>query len=239
VSESNDFLRRISVLPMNRRVSLRIARLENNEWVEKDFRITLEGIDLVKKSDARKRKTPQVYIDMEIDRTFGSARAAMDPIGKETRAGTILVRGREPKPWVERYDGGDVEVVFDGKPIQGETATDIAARAQAWNAVLAENAREGFAKVDFAGGALIGGTTVDRMEVETGDGAKLTYFIDFETGRILRLDIHADAWAKVVSLYFEDWRKVGGLQRPYRVLILDRDKESLMQTITYEAITRS
>ena len=241
VTESNDFLRRISVLPMNRRVSLRVARLDNGAWVEKDYRVTLEGIDLVKQSDARKRKTPQVYIDMEIDRTFDRARAVVDAIGAETRKGSILVRGREPKPWTESYAGGadKVEVTFDGKAIGGEALADVATRARAWNDALGEKAREGFAKVHFAGGALIGGVTVDRMEVETKDGAQRTYFIDLDTGRILRLDLHAEAWAKVVSLYFEDWRKVGDLQRPFRVLIFDRDKESLMQTITYEAITRS
>ena len=68
---------------------------------------------------------------------------------------------------------------------------------------------------------------------------ELTYFIDLNTGRILRMDIHADAWAKFVSIYFEDWRRVAGLQRPYRLKLFDRDKASLMQTITYEAITRS
>jgi S1-C subfamily serine protease len=239
IGETNDFLRRISVLPMNRRVSLRIARLEKDKWVEQDFLVTLEGIDLVKKSDARKRKTPKVYIDMEIDRTFNKARAELNGIEKETRKGTMLVRGREPKPWVESYAGDRVDITFAGKALQGETLADIAARAKAWNAAVAENARQAFKSVKFAGGALVAGITVDRMEVTTKDDRKLTYFIDLSTGRILRMDIHADAWAKVVSIYFEDWRKVAGLQRPYRVKLFDRDKASLMQTITYEAITRS
>jgi len=239
VTEANDFLRRISVLPMNRRVSLRVARLEKGQWIERDVRVTLDGIQLVKDSDAKKRQTPKVYIDHEIDRTFGKARALLDPIGKELRKGTILVRGRDAKPWVERYDGDRVDVEFDGKALDGETVADVKARALAWNAAVAEKAREGFKSVDFVGGALVEGVTADRMEVETQDGKQLTYFIELGTGRILRLDIHADAWAKVVSLYFDDWREAGGLQRPYRVRLFDRDKESLMQTITYEAITRS
>ncbi|MHC4938248.1 MAG: S1C family serine protease [Planctomycetota bacterium] len=239
VTETNDFLRRISVLPENRRVSLRIARLEKNKWVEQDFNVTLEGIDLVKKSDARKRKTPKIFIDMEIDRTFDHARAELAPVNAETRKGTLLVRGREPKPWVESYAGDRTDVTFAGKALGGETLADIAERAKAWNDAVAEKAREKFKEVVFAGGALVAGITVDRMEVTTRDDKKRTYYIDLNTGRILRLDLHADAWAKVVSIYFEDWRKVGGLQRPWRVRIFDRDKESLMQTITYEAITRS
>jgi hypothetical protein len=239
VTETNDFLRRISVLPENRRVSLRIARLEKNKWVEQDFNVTLEGIDLLKKSDARKRKTPKIFIDMEIDRTFDHARAELAPVNAETRKGTLLVRGREPKPWVESYAGDRTDVTFAGKALGGETLADIAERAKAWNDAVAEKAREKFKEVVFAGGALVAGITVDRMEVTTRDDKKRTYYIDLNTGRILRLDLHADAWAKVVSIYFEDWRKVGGLQRPWRVRIFDRDKESLMQTITYEAITRS
>ena len=103
VTETNDFLRRISILPEGRRVSLRIARLEKDGWVESDHRVTLEGIQLVKKSVAKRRKKPQAFIDMEIDRTFDAARAAMAPIGDETRTGTIEVRGRDKQPWVETY----------------------------------------------------------------------------------------------------------------------------------------
>jgi len=239
IGEANDFLRRISVLPENRWVELRVARLEKDEWKEMDFRVKLDGIELIKKSDARKRKTPQVFIDHEIDRTFEKARSLLDPIGKESRKGMIHVRGREPKPWVVEYDGADVAVTFDGKALEGEAAADVAKRAKAWNDALRDNAREKFKSVEFAGGALVGGVTVDRMEVETEGGEQRTYFIDLQTGRILRMDVFADAWAKVLSLYFEDWREVGGLQRPWRVKVLDRDKHKLMQTITYEEITRS
>ena len=80
------------------------------------------------------------------------------------------------------------------------------------------------------------GLTVDRMQVTTQDDKERTYFIDLETGRIVRLDLYADAWAKPVSLYFSDWRNAGGLQRPYTVRIFDAEKETLMQTIRYEVI---
>ena len=41
---------------------------------------------------------------------------------------------------------------------------------------------------------------------------------------------------KVVSLYYDDWRTIEGVQRAFRVRVFDRDKESLMQTIRYESI---
>ena len=112
---------------MNRVVTLRVARMEKDKWIEKDHRIKLEGIQLVKKSDAKKRKTPKVYIDMEIDRTFNAARAAIDAITKETRKGAIHVRGREPKPWIETYDGAKATVHYDGKELAGETVDDVGA----------------------------------------------------------------------------------------------------------------
>jgi S1-C subfamily serine protease len=239
ISESNDFSRRIAVLPEGRRVSLRVARLEDDKWVEKDYRITLEGIQLVKNSTAKKRKTPTKYIEMEIDRTFGAARTACAAVGKEKRSGTIAVRGREAKTWIEEHADGKATVTYDGKVLDGEIPADIAKRAATWNLAVAENARTGFKSVKFVGGALIRGITVDRMQVETKTGEKLTYFIRMETGRILRVDMLADAWAKTVSLYFEDWRTINGAQRPYRVRIFDTKKESLMQTISYEAIHTS
>lgn len=239
IGESNDFLRRISILPEGRRVSIRVARLTEDKWVEKDYRVTLEGIQLVKASDAKKRKTPTRYIEMEVDRTFGAARNACPAIGSEKRVGTIAVRGREPKTWMEEYAGSKATVTYAGKVLEGEIPADVAKRAAAWNLAVAEKARKGFKSVRFVGGALVRGVTVDRMEVETNDGEKFTYFIRMETGRILRIDMLADAWAKTVSLYFEDWRTVKGVQRPYRVLIYDTKKESLMQTISYEAIHTS
>jgi hypothetical protein len=41
-----------------------------------------------------------------------------------------------------------------------------------------------------------------------------------------------------LSLFFTDWRTAGGLQRPYKVTVWDRKKESLLQTITYTAIRK-
>ncbi|MEM8885234.1 MAG: trypsin-like peptidase domain-containing protein, partial [Planctomycetota bacterium] len=239
VSETNDFSRRIAVLPEGRRVSLRVARLQNGEWAEKDYRVTLEGIDLIRKSDANKRQTPRIYIDHEIDRTFGKVRALFPPVGTETRAGEILVRGREPKPWIESYKDGAARVTFQGKELQGEILDDLARRARAWNLAVSEKPREAFASIDFVGGGIVAGITCDRMEVKTKEGEEITFFIDLDTGRVMRMDIQADAWAKDISLYYEDWRKIGDLQRPYRVRIFDRDKETLMQTILYKAIERS
>jgi len=237
--ETNDFSRKIAVLPKGRRVSLRIASLEKNKWVERDLRITLEGIPLVKKSVAQKRKAPQNLIDYEIDRTFGAARKLIQPIAGETRTGKIIVRGREPKSWTEKYADGKTTVVFGDKEIAGETLADMAKRAAAWNDALSTEGRKAFKSVKFAGGALVGPTTVDRMEVVTKGGEERTYFIHLDTGRILRIDLYADAWAKPVSLYFDDWRNAGGLQRPYKVMIHDTERDTLMQTIEYEAITKS
>jgi len=236
--ETNDFSRRIAVLPKGRRVSLRVASMNDNKWVERDLRITLEGVELVKKSVAKARKAPQNYINHEIDRTFKAARSVIQPVATETRKGTITVRGRDPKPWIETYADGKTTVKFKGKDLGGETLADVAKRMAAWNDALDPAGRKAFKSVRFVGGALVGAITVDRMEVETKGGKKRTYFIHLDTGRILRMDVYADAWAKPVSLYFDDWRKTGGLQRPHRVRIYDTEKESLMQTIRYEAITR-
>jgi len=238
LAETNDFSRKIAVLPKGRRVNLRIASLEDNKWVERDLRITLEGIQLVKKSVSDKRKAPQNYIDHEIDRTFKAVRAFTQPVATETRKGTITVRGREPRSWIEKYADGKTTVEFNGKALGGETLADVAKRVAAWNDALSTEGRKAFKSVRFAGGALVGPKTVDRMEVESKGGENRTYFIHLDTGRIMRMDLYADAWAKPVSLYFEDWRNAGGLQRPYRTRIYDAEKETLMQTIEYEAITK-
>ncbi|MFQ5843371.1 MAG: hypothetical protein ACE5JG_00105, partial [Planctomycetota bacterium] len=60
--------------------------------------------------------------------------------------------------------------------------------------------------------------------------------VQLDTGRLLRLDLYAQGWARWISLYLSDWRRAGGLLRPYRVEIWDRDKERPLQTIVYETI---
>ena len=243
ISETNDFLRLISILPKGRRVSLRIARDEEDGWKERELRVTLDGIPLIKKSDLVKRKTPRTYIEAEIDRTFAAAAAAMQPISKETRKGTLLVRGREPRPLEERYEDGDVRTESGDRvrdtesgELDPDVRADLLERVLAWNDLVRPEARKGFPSVDFTGGALVGGTTVDRFEVKTEGGRERVYFVHLETGRLLRLDLYANAWARWISVFLEDWRTAGGLQRPYRLTIWDREKETLLQTITYDSI---
>jgi len=101
---------------------------------------------------------------------------------------------------------------------------------------MAPKAREKFAKVEFTGGALISGETVDRFEVETSDGEKRVYFVQLDTGRLLRVDTYSQRWVRWLTLRFDDWRTAGGRQRPYKTTVIDRDKSRVLQTITYESI---
>jgi S1-C subfamily serine protease len=247
----NEFLRHISVLPKGRRVNVTIAKFGDDGWKEQTLPITLDGIQLVKESDKRKKETPRTFIEQEIERTFAASRAALQPIGSESRKGSLLVTGRDPKSLKESYsaDGtmrithGDrlVEVKADGgtdgaKPLDPDRRTDLLERVSAWNDMVAQDGTRIFESVDFTGGALVGGTTVDRMEVKTKAGTQRVYYIHLQTGRLLRLDLYAQSWVRWISLYFDDWRTAGGLQRPYKVAIWDREKEKLLQTITYESI---
>ncbi|MHC4933491.1 MAG: hypothetical protein ACYTGV_15005, partial [Planctomycetota bacterium] len=232
-------------------VSVTIAKFGDDGWEERTLPITLDGIQLVKDSDKRKKETPRTFIEQEIERTFAASRAALQPIRSELRSGSLFVTGRDPKPLKESYaaDGtmrityGDhlVEVKADGgtdgrKPLDPDRRTDLIERVSAWNDMVSPNGTRVFESVDFTGGALVGGTTVDRMVVKTKQDTERVYYIHMQTGRLLRLDIYAQAWVRWISLYFDDWRTAGGLQRPYKVAIWDREKEELLQTITYESI---
>jgi S1-C subfamily serine protease len=255
VSETNDFLRRISVLPMGRRVHLRVASYHEEGWKERDVEAVLDGIPLIRKSDAAKRKTPQVYIDHEIDRTFSAAREALGPVGAEVRQGTLLVTGRDPRPWAEHFDadgnvtwklGDTVRTALaagggtdGGEPIDEELRADMLERLSAWNDIMGPKAREGFQTVEFTGGALVGGVTVDRFEVETRGGEKRVYFIELDTGRLLRVDTYSQRWVRWLTLLFDDWRTANGLQRPYETTVIDRDKDRVLQTITYKSVQKS
>ncbi|MHC4957207.1 MAG: trypsin-like peptidase domain-containing protein [Planctomycetota bacterium] len=255
IRNSNEFLRLISVLPKGRKVTVAVKRLDDrgDKWEEKSFRIVLDGIPLIRKSDAAKKETPRTYIEQEIERTFTAARKALAPITDETRKGTLKVRGRDPKPWTETHAAGKHTFGAAGVAVSEEKQADFDERAAAWNdLVTPDNAAAGiehlpeagarllkrFKSVDFTGGALVNGVTADRIEVESKDGNKRVYFVDLDTGRLLRCDLYSQAWVRWISLYYDDWRDAGGLLRPYKVTIWDRDKESLFQTITYEAIQR-
>ena len=248
----NQFSRLIAVLPKGRRVSLKVARYEKETWSPLSFSVVLDGIPLLRGSQLKAKHVPHTYIEHEIDRTFEAARAAIAPIETEERAGRLIVRGRDPVALTERYSPGTVALQFgthsrtatakggidDGKPIGEERRRDMLERVEAVNDMVRQKAREGFAKVVFTGGALVSGHTADRFEVETKAGDKRVYFIELSTGRLLRVDLYARSWVRWISLLYSDWRLAGGLLRPYKTTIWDRDKRSLLQTIEYDSIRK-
>ncbi len=253
ITSVNQFSRLIAVLPKGRRVSLKVKRYDDGKWTEHAYRLNLEGIPLITKSKLQLKKPARVYLDQEIDRTFRAARAALQPIAAEHRTGTFAVRGRDAKPLAETYGGGGITLKIgdrvrtatpdggtDGdKALDPDYRKDMLERVAAWNDMLRDGARSKLGEVRFTGGALVDGTTVDRLEVKTADGAERVYYIHLDTGRLLRLDLYSHAWVRWLSLFFSDWRTAGGLQRPYKVTVWDREKESLLQTITYTAIRKT
>jgi hypothetical protein len=252
ITSVNQFSRLIAILPKGRRVSLKVKRYDDGGWAEHAYRLDLEGIPLITKSKLKLKKPARAYLDQEIDRTFRAAREAVPPVSGERRTGTFVVRGRDPKPLTEAYAGGRVTLTIgdrvrtatpdggtDGdKALDPGYRKDLLERVAAWNDILADGARNKLGEVKFTGGALVDGVTVDRIEVKTADGVERVYYIQLDTGRLLRLDIYSHTWVRWLSLFFTDWRTAGGLQRPYKVTVWDRKKESLLQTITYTAIRK-
>jgi S1-C subfamily serine protease len=253
ITSVNQFSRLIAVLPKGRRVSVKVKRYDDGKWTEHAYRLDLDGIPLITKEKLELKKPPRHYLDHEIDRTFGAARAALPPIAAERRTGTFIVRGRDPKPLVEEYGPGRILLRLgertrvatpdggtDGdQPLDADYGRDMRERVAAWNDLVADGARTRFKEVNFTGGALVDGETVDRIEVKTTDGDERVYHVRLDTGRLLRLDVYSRAWARWLSLFFSDWRTAGGLQRPYKVTVWDREKESLLQTIEYAAIRKT
>ncbi|HEX5137334.1 MAG TPA: trypsin-like peptidase domain-containing protein [Planctomycetota bacterium] len=246
----NQFSRLIAVLPKGRRISLRTARFEDGRWGEREHRLTLDGIPLVDEKGKELKKPPRTYLDMEVDRTFAAARAALQPVAAETREGTLTVEGRDPVALGEAYAAGRVtwttgdrvrEATAGGgrdgdEAIDPDLAKDMLERVAAWNDLLSADGRQHFATVDFTGGALVGHDTVDRIEAKTKEGVQRVYFVHLDTGLLRRLDIYSRNWARWISLVCEDWREANGLLRPYKVTVWDRDKEKLLQTIVYTGI---
>ncbi len=256
VRDVNQFSRMIAVLPKGRVVTLTVARYNNDddggtgEWKETSFRLALDGIPLIKKSKLATKSIPKKYIDHEIDRTFSAAAKALQPIDAELRRGTLTVRGRKPRALEERYKDGSVTITLGkrvrtatakggqegDKPLGEEKHGDMMERWMMWNDLLRDNARKEFAKVDFTGGALVGGITADRFEITTRDDDKRVYFIHLDTGRLLRVDLYSRTWVRWISLRFSDWREANGLLRPYKTTIHDRKKHSLLQTVQYLSV---
>ncbi len=252
ITEVNQFSRLIAVEPKGRRISLKAARFEDGKWTESEYRLTLDGIPLVDERGKAMKKPPRTYLDMEIDRTFAAARATMQPIGAETREGTLTVEGREPVALKEAYAEGRVTVAAGGRvreatagggrdgegEIDPDLAKDMLERVAAWNDLLGEDGRMRFATVDFTGGALVGHDTVDRIEAKTKEGVERVYFVHLDTGLLRRLDVYSRNWARWISLVCDDWREANGLLRPYKVTIWDREKEKLLQTIAYTGVQK-
>jgi S1-C subfamily serine protease len=252
ITEVNQFSRLIAVQPKGRRISLKAARFEDGKWKEHEYRLNLDGIQLVEEKDKAQRKPPQSYLDREIDRTFAAARAVLQPVAAEAREGTLTVEGREAVPLQESLSPARVAVTAgdrtreataeggkDGdKEIDPDVAKDLLERVASWNDLLRPEGRDFFAGTRFTGGALVGHDTVDRIEAKTKDGVERVYFVHMDTGLLRRLDVYAQGWARWIALVFEDWRDAGGLLRPYRVTIWDRDKERLLQTVVYTGIRK-
>jgi len=253
VTETNDFLRRIAVLPKGRRVSLRVSQYSDGKWIEKDLRITLDGVEIVKKSAVAGRKVPEIYLRHEVDRTLSAARRTLQPIEDETASGTLTVRGRDPKPLRISHTAGSISRKYgdslrtatadggtDGeKALDADKRKDMFERRNYWNDLLSPDGSKHFKSIKLTGGALVNGKTVDRLEAVAKDGSERAYFVDLDSGRLVRADIKSRQWVRWISLFMSDWRDAGGRMRPYRVEIWDRDKEKLLQTIQYESITGS
>jgi len=251
ITEVNQFSRLIAVQPKGRRVWLKAARYDDRKWTEIAYRLTLDGIPLIEEKDKAQKKAPQSYLDREIDRTFAAARAALLPLAGEQRHGTLTVTDRDPVPLKEAFLPravqtriGDKERVATisgdsdkDKELDPDSRHDMLERMASWNDLLGEEGRAFFATVNFTGGALVGHDTVDRIEAKTKDGVERVYFVQLETGLLRRLDLYSQSWARWISLVHDDWRKPpGGDLRPYRIEVWDRDKERLLQTITYDRI---
>jgi S1-C subfamily serine protease len=253
VWEANDFLRQISVLPKGRRVSLKVAGYADGKWTTRDVSLRLDGLQLIKKSDEAKRVVPRIYLDHEIERTLAAARRALQPIANEVRTGKLTVTGRDGKALKEMYSGPRVTLqigddvrtatadggVSGGKPMEKDRVFDLLERRDYWNDLVAPDGLKHFESVTFTGGALVSGKTADRLEAKTKDGVERVYFVDLESGRLLRVDLYAKGWVRWISLMLSDWKKGAELLRPHRVEVWDRDKEKLLQTIEYEAIQQS
>jgi len=248
----NQFSRLIAVLPKGRKVHVRVSRWQEEGSKDLEFTLNLDGIPLIKKSQLRTKTVPQTYIDYEIDRTFTAARNALQPVAAETRKGTLTVTGRDPRPLEESFRAGEIRIrsgerlsvagaesgTTNDKPMDEDQLNDIWERVHAWNDALSDMGRRRFKSVKFTGGALVNGKTVDRFEVETNDGIKRVYFIDFFSGRLERMDVYSNAWVRWISIVFSKWQTAGGLTRPYTLHIWDRDKARLLQTVQYESITK-
>lgn len=238
VTETNQFLRRIAVLPKGRRVALTVATFRETRWETRDLRIDLDGVPLLAEDVVRRRPLPKVLLDDEVERTLAAARRAMPPVAEETRSGRVVVRGRDPQPLEERYLADGVEQRIGGTPREdAEYLADLRERAEAWNDLVHPEGAKRFASIALVGGWLVGGVTVDRLEAKSRDGRERVYYVHLESGRLLRLDLRAQAWVRTVSLFFSDWRGSSPLARPHRVEIFDTEKESLLQTVEYDAIT--
>ncbi|MGQ0614000.1 MAG: S1C family serine protease [Planctomycetaceae bacterium] len=243
IGEANQFLRLVSVLPKGRRVALEVASYKDASWTRRTLRLDLDGIPIVGDEVKARRPVPRVYVEDEIARTLAAARGALQPIGEETRRGTLTVRDRDPQPLLETYSGGGVEQTLGDKTRGGKPgaqnddyATDLLERAAAWNDLVHADGALRFESLQFTGGSLVDGRTVDRLEAKSADGKERVYFVHLDTGRLWRIDLYSQAWLRPVSFFLSDWREAGGLLRPYRVEIWDRDKESLLQTIAYESV---
>jgi len=253
ITSVNQFSRLIAILPKGRRVSLKVKRYDDGEWAEHSYRLDLEGIPLITKEKLKAKKPARAYLDQEIDRTFRAACAALAPIAGERREGTLTVRGRDPKALAETYAKGRVTLKLgdrlrtatpdggtDGKePLDPDYRKDMLERVAAWNDMVADGARNRLGDMKFTGGAIVDGVTADRIEIKTADGTERVYYIHLQTGRLMRLDLYSHTWVKWLSFFFADWRTAGGLQRPYKVTVWDREKESLLQTLTYTTIART
>jgi len=252
IVEVNQFSRLIAVLPKGRRISLKVARLEDGKWGEHEFRLNLDGIPLIDEQAKAQKKPPETYLLHEIDRTFAAARATIPPIAGERRQGKLTVTGRDSVPLEEQLAADRATVKQDDRvrtalpeggtegdaPLDADIRKDMLERIASWNDLLHADGRRHFASVKFTGGALVGHDTVDRIEVKTADGIERVYFVHLQSGLLRRIDLYSNAWVRWISLFFEDWREANGLLRPYRITIWDRDTEKLLQTIDYAGISK-
>lgn len=174
----------------------------------------------------------------------GSFRAQTTILWKRPNLRRVSVIGPDGFPYLEIFDGADeweISEAFD-RPVQRDTGA--AERAGRRGAEFDESFVDYRAKghrVAYDGASTLEGRPVRALRVTLADGWSKEYYFDAGSGLLVALrkamPLHA-AGPDVVSLsFYRDYRRVGGVLRPFAQEERNLSTGALMNTLRWDAIT--
>jgi zinc protease len=133
------------------------------------------------------------------------------------------------KPVTRGYDGSKGWSVDPDEGPQDATGDDLADIKDRFDFYRELRLKEIYPQMVYSGTETLGNLSAYVTEVKRGDGSSEKFYFDTRTGLLVQRDVPAPDSGGVRQTVFSDYRTVGGIQYPFKIVMSDPDFEAVIE----------